>query len=83
MPFVRDVATLQVGTFAIMGMQLVSSIIIARLMGPRLLGLYALTFTIIGTVGMLTDLGQNYSVTTLLPEAYGRKSPEEVAGVMR
>jgi len=81
-PFVRDVTTLQAGTWLTMIMQFASSIVLARVLGARAVGLYALTFTIVGTVGMLTDLGQNYSVTTLLPEAYGKRSKQEVEEVI-
>ncbi|MBU0975409.1 oligosaccharide flippase family protein [Patescibacteria group bacterium] len=81
-PFVRDVATMQAGTFFITGGNFVASIILARLLGPRAVGLYALTFTIMGTVGILLDLGQNYSLITLLPAAYTQKNKESVRDSM-
>jgi O-antigen/teichoic acid export membrane protein len=58
-------------------------IILAHVMGPKLLGLYAITLTAVGTVSLLLDVGQGYSVLTLLSEAYGKKDREEVRRVLR
>lgn len=77
-PFVRDAAILQSGTFVTMGFQAVASIIIARVLGPQQLGLYAITLAIVATVGLLTNLGQNKGLVTLLSEAYGKESKEGV-----
>ncbi len=69
---------MQTGQMVIMALQFVLSIVVARTLGVQQAGLYAITLTIVGTLGLITDMGQNYSLLTLLPESYGKNDKKAV-----
>jgi len=75
-PFVRDVATMQVGRVIGMFSSFLASILYARFLGIGGYGQYAVVLAFTGTLGVLTNLGQQATLTTFLAEAYGRKDKE-------
>jgi len=81
-PFVRNVVTLQAGSFAGTVFQAVVGIFIARLLQPELFGIYALSFGLASIGGLLLGAGTQEAVSTLLGSAYARQSHEEIGEVL-
>jgi len=80
--FVRDIATLQVGTVVGTVCGLLSSILFARLLGLGGYGEYAIILAFTGIFHFFTNLGQQTTTLTFLSEAYGKKSKEEITKVL-
>jgi O-antigen/teichoic acid export membrane protein len=76
--FIKNVATLQAGTFAGTIFQAVVGILMARLLQPELFGIYALSFSLAAIVSILFGAGINEAVSTLLSSAYARKDEKDV-----
>ncbi len=55
--FIEDVLTLQIGSSAIMGINFITSIFLARLLRPANYGVYALVFSLLGTIRLFTQFG--------------------------
>lgn len=81
-PFVRDVFTLQIGTFFSLILSLVASIVFARVLGAERYGVYVLIFVFTSLVSIFTNIGSAYTLLTLLPEAYVRKDKQEVCNIL-
>jgi O-antigen/teichoic acid export membrane protein len=80
--FIRNVATLQAGSFAGTAFQAVVGIFLARLLQPELFGVYALAFGLASIGGLLLGAGTQEAVSTLLGSAYARQDKEEVENVL-
>lgn len=81
--FVRDVATLQVGTVISMFLAFVASVVFARILGPEKYGTYALIFALASLAGMPTSIGgTDYTFLTLLPEAYAKRDKNEIRNIL-
>ena len=76
--FVRNVAILQVGSFAGTFVQALAGVFLARLLQPELFGVYSLAFGLASLGGLLLGAGTQEAVATLLGSAYARQSEEEV-----
>ncbi len=81
-PFVRDVLTLQTGGFIGIGINLLTSIVYARLLGLDRYGIYAIVLAFTGTIGIVVNWGQGASMTTFFAEEYGKKHREGMANVL-
>lgn len=77
----RDVATLQAGRAVTIGCNFAASILYARLLGLQGFGEYAVVLAYTGVFGLLTNLGQEASLTTFLGEAYGRRDRDALRTV--
>ncbi len=80
--FVRNVATLQVGSFAGTVFQAVVGIFIARLLQPELFGIYSLAFGLAALAGLLLGAGTQEAVSTILGAAYARHDGQEIRDVL-
>lgn len=80
--FIRDVFTLQCGSFISTVLSAITSIIFARLLGAENYGLYALIFSFVGLTGIFMDMGAGYAVLTLLPIAYAKKDKTEIRNIL-
>src|SRR3989344_8227321 len=76
--FVRNVAVLQVGSFAGTLVQALAGVFLARMLQPELFGVYSLAFGLASLGGLLLGAGTQEAVATLLGSAYARQSEEEV-----
>src|SRR3989344_2048483 len=76
--FVRNVAILQVGSFAGTFVQALAGVFLARLLQPELFGFYSLAFGLASLGGLLLGAGTQEAVATLLGSAYTRQNGEEV-----
>jgi O-antigen/teichoic acid export membrane protein len=83
LPFVRGVATFQIGGIVMMGVGLVSSVLYARLLGVSVFGLYAVIRAFVGLLTIATSYGQETAAATFLAEAMGRKDLEKARTVLR
>jgi O-antigen/teichoic acid export membrane protein len=83
LPFVRGVATFQIGGIVMMGVGLVSSVLYARLLGVSVFGLYAVISAFVGLLTIATSYGQETAAATFLAEAMGRKDLEKARTVLR
>ena len=82
-PFVRDVATMQLGTFVYLAATFASSIIVARLLGVEHYGIYAVALAFTGTVNIFLNVGQGTSLLVFFAEEYGKKDKQGMATVLR
>src|SRR3989338_9099405 len=71
--FVRDVATMQVGRMVTIGCNFAASILYARFLGIGGHGSFAVVLAFTGVFWLVTNLGQQITLTTFLAEAWGRK----------
>ena len=71
-PFVRDLATMQVGRVLATGCSFLTSIIYARYLGIGGYGEYAVIMAFTGTAGIIANLGQQATTLTFFSEAYGQ-----------
>ena len=69
--FGRAVATLQIGSLGLTAISFVSSVLLARTLGPSSYGVYTLVMSAGTTIGLLRRLGQDYAATTRLAEGHG------------
>ena len=72
-PFIRDVTTMQIGRLVIIASSFIASILYVRFLGLAGYGEYSVVLAYTGTVGLLTNLGQQATTLTFFAEAYGRK----------
>ncbi len=81
-PFVRNVLTLQVGSFGGTLIQAVVGVFLARLLQPELFGIYSLAFGLSSLGGLLLGAGTQDAVATLLGSAYAKQDKREVEDVL-
>ena len=67
--FVKDTATLQIGTLFSTGLTFIASIVFARALGPEDYGKYGLIFAFTALVGLLLNWGADHATLTLMSEA--------------
>ncbi len=82
MPFVRDLATLQVGRVVYMGLTFVSSILLVRLLGLEQFGVYAVVVSFVGTIKTFLIPGHTSALSVFLAEAYGRKDKQAMGDIL-
>lgn len=80
--FIRNVATLQAGSFGGTVVQAVIGILIARLLQPELLGIYSLAFGLAATTSLIIGMGIQEAVSSLLGRAYAQKDGVEVENIL-
>jgi O-antigen/teichoic acid export membrane protein len=80
--FAREVLTLQVGSFATMGIQFVTSVVIANLLGPSPLGVYYQARALLDLVNMLANLAVGQALITPLAAAHAQKNREEALRIL-
>lgn len=83
MQFVRNILTLQAGSFFGSGISFLKSIVFFRLLGVEGFGVYAVVLAFTGTVGIFTNLGQNQAALTFFAESYGKKDQKSMRTVMQ
>lgn len=76
--FVRNVATLQMGSFGGTLVQAVFGILIARLLQPELFGIYSLSIGLAALAGLLLGAGMQDAVGTIAGSAYAKSDKEEL-----
>src|SRR3989344_4510793 len=76
--FVRNVATLQIGSFGGTLVQAVFGILIARILQPELFGIYSLSIGLAALAGLLLGAGMQDAVGTLVGSAYAKNDKEEL-----
>lgn len=79
--FIRNVATLQAGSFASSIIQSGIGILIARLLQPELLGIYSLAFGLAAMTSLVIGAGIQEAVSSLLGGAYAQKDRVEVENI--
>lgn len=82
-PFVRDIATMQLGRAAYLGFSLAANIVFARLLGPDAFGVYAVVLAFVATARALTSLGQATALQVFFAEAFGKRDRTAMAGVLK
>lgn len=80
--FVKNVVTLQVGSFSGTIFQAIVGIFLARLLQPELFGVYSLAFGMASIGSFLLGAGNQEAVATLLGSAYAKKDSEEIKEVL-
>ena len=80
--FIRNVATLQIGSFGGTLVQAVFGILIARLLQPELFGIYSLSIGLAALAGLLLGAGMQDAVATLVGSAYAKNDKEELRDVL-
>lgn len=75
--FAREVMTLQVGSFATMGLQFLASLVIARMLGPGPLGTYTLATTVLAWTTNLVNLAVGQAMITRLAAAHAQRDEGE------
>lgn len=78
---VKDIFTLQTASFINRAINIASSIVFARILGPDNYGLYALIFVFTGLLG-LTDIGYTRAAVVLLPEAYIKRDKKAIKNIL-
>ncbi len=80
--FIRNVATLQVGSFGGTVVQAIVGILIARILQPELLGIYSLAFGLAATTSLVIGMGIQEAVSSMLGRAYAQKDKVEVENIL-
>ncbi len=80
--FVRNVATLQAGSFFGNFIQAGIGVMIARILQPELFGVYSLAFGLASLVSILLGSGIQDAISALLGAAYAKKDKEEVTEIL-
>lgn len=80
--FAREVMTLQVGSLVTMGTQFVTSVVIANLLGPSSLGVYAQAMALLSLVGIAANLAVGQAMVTRLAAAHAARDAGETLRVM-
>lgn len=80
--FAREVLTLQAGSFATMGLQFVTSVIIANLLNPAPFGVYYQARALLDLVAMLANLAVGHALITRLAAAHAQGDREESLRLM-
>lgn len=82
-PFVRDLVTMQLGKAVPIVTGLLSSILFPNLLGLEGYGQYAVVLSLVGVLGIVTNLGQQNAALAFLAEAYGKKDTAGMRSVGR
>lgn len=80
--FVRDTLILQVGKVGITLFTFVSALLVARLMGARDYGIWALAQSVLSIAQAFNLTGLNTSISTQLPMAVGAKDEREILNLL-
>lgn len=80
--FVRNVMTLQAGSFAGSIIQAFIGILIARLLQPELFGVYALAFGLASMTTLVIGMGIQEAVSSLLGRAYAQRDNAEIENIL-
>lgn len=80
--FIRNVATLQIGSFGGTLVQAIFGILIARMLQPELFGIYSLSIGVAALAGLLLGAGMQDAVGTLVGSAYVKNDQEELRDVL-
>ena len=80
--FVRNVVTLQTGSFFANIFQAVVGILLARLLQPEFFGVYALAFGIASVASLVVGVGIQEATSSLLGGAYSRGDKNEVSDIL-
>ena len=80
--FIRNVATLQAGSFLGSVIQAGIGIIIARLLQPELFGIYALAFGMASLTTLIIGMGIQEAVSSMLGRAYAQKDKTEMENIL-
>ena len=80
--FIRNVATLQAGSFLGSVIQAGIGIIIARLLQPELFGIYALAFGMASLTTLIIGMGIEEAVSSMLGRAYAQKDKTEMENIL-
>lgn len=76
--FVRDTATLQVGTLFSTGLTFIASIVFARALGPEDYGKYGLIFAFTALIGIFLNWGADHATLTLMSGAWANKDKQKI-----
>ncbi len=80
--FLKNVATLQIGSFTGTFVQAVVGVLMARLLQPELFGIYSLAFGLAAIGGILVSSGTQDAATSLTGTAYASKDKEETKNTL-
>ena len=80
--FVRNVMTLQTGSFAGTFIQAVIGIILARLLQPELFGIYALAIGLASMTTLIIGMGIQEAVSSMLGRAYAMRDKDEIENIL-
>jgi O-antigen/teichoic acid export membrane protein len=80
--FVGDTATLQAGQVVAVAAQAATSLVALRVLGPELLGLYALSIAFVATIGLLDAGGSNRVALLELARAEASRTREATAAAL-
>ena len=80
--FIRNVVTLQAGSFSGTVVQAIIGIFIARLLQPELFGAYSLAIGMAGMTSLILGMGIQEAVSSLLGRAYARKDSVEIEAIL-
>lgn len=80
--FVKDTAVLQMGTIFMTGVNVLTSIIFARLLLPDKYGIYSLVFTFAGLMSIFMNWGADKATLILLSEVYEKKDKGEIKKIL-
>lgn len=81
--FVRDLATMQVGSGIYMVFSLAANIVFARMLGPDEFGLYAVVLAFVATVRAFTNIGHGTAFQVFFAEQFGKRDRLGMAGVLK
>lgn len=76
-PFARNVFTLQISNGLIIFLSFLTSIILARILGPKEYGMYSLGFAFFAMLMIFLDYGSEQAILTLMAEADVRGDDDE------
>ncbi len=82
-PFVRDVAKMQLGVLVTFACSFAASVLYVRLLGIDQYGRYAVVGAFAGLFSFITNLGQQQTTLTFFSEAYGAKDTRGMATALR
>ncbi|MFH1456755.1 MAG: oligosaccharide flippase family protein [Patescibacteria group bacterium] len=80
--FIKDVATLEMGKFASIGLGILSSVVFARVLHVENYGIYGLVFALAGILNILMNWGSMHATITLLSTAYAQKNKDEIKNIL-
>lgn len=80
--FVRDTAILQSAKFVVLGFSILSSLVVWRLLGPDLYGIWGLGQSLFIVLSLVNLSGVAMSTTTRLPIAVGANDQPEITRLM-
>lgn len=77
--FVRNVVSLQVGSFLTNFLQAAAGVLIARLLQPQLFGVYSIAFGLAGLATILLGSGIQDAIISVLGKAYAQRDKNEIS----